>query len=86
MRDSIYGSTLLPHNATLVWDRHDLLYRYGLLDEFEAELRRAGFVVNEPAIPVPHQNHYRQECDADATTLLTHFTWHKSDLRQEDEQ
>lgn len=72
--------------ATLVWDRHNLLFCYGILDDFEAELRKAGFVLNAPAVPDPHRHHYRQERDADATAVLTYFIWHKSALRQEDEQ
>jgi hypothetical protein len=31
-------------------------------------------------------HHYREECDADTTALLSHFDWRKSGLREEDEQ
>jgi hypothetical protein len=73
-------------SATVVWDRHNILFAYGLLEEFEAEIQKHGFSQGEPLVPVPHTHHYREACDADATALLSHFDWHKSGLREEDEQ
>ena len=72
--------------ATVAWDRHNILFTYELLEEFEAELQRIRFSKGEPLIPVPHTHHYREECDADAAAVLSHFDWRKSGLRQEDEQ
>jgi hypothetical protein len=75
-------------NATIVWDRHNLLYAYGSLDEFEAVLRGLGFTRGAVEVPFPHehQHHYRSEYDADARELLASTDWHRTPLRPGDEQ
>lgn len=73
-------------NATVVWDRHNLLYGYGPVGVFASELRALGFVEGDFKVPVPHQHHYRKECDEDAQELLRFFQWSYSPLRPEDVQ
>lgn len=73
-------------NATVVWDRHNLIYGYGPIDEFVSELRELGFSEGQIKVPVPHQHHYRNEFDEAAKELLSFFQWVYSPLRQEDEQ
>jgi len=73
-------------NATLVWDRHNILYSYGPVETFEAALGARGLIPGELAIPDPHQHCYRSEFDSDAEALLTWFNWKRSPLRPEDEQ
>jgi hypothetical protein len=72
--------------ATVVWDRHNLLYAYGPLECFAAELVQLGFVAGEPEVPALHTHHYRPELDAFAKQLIERFTWLQSPLRPEDEQ
>jgi len=76
----------IPEQATLVWDRHNLLYAYGPLDRFGTCLTRLGFAGQQPAIPAPHAHHYREEFDAEAARLLRAMPWHMTPLRPEDEQ
>lgn len=73
-------------NATLVWDRHNRLFAYGPLDDFDAALRGRGFVEGDAIIPSPHEHHYRTVCDAEARTLIASQDWSWSPLRPEDEQ
>jgi hypothetical protein len=72
--------------ATVVWDRHNLIYAYGPLDRFAAALRGLGFREGVPEIPDPHAHHYRAEFDRVAADLLATFHWTHSPLRSEDEQ
>jgi hypothetical protein len=72
--------------ATVVWDRHNQLFAYGPVERFVSELRVLGFEEGEVEVPVPHQHHYRPECDALAKALLGAQPWSFSPLRPEDEQ
>jgi hypothetical protein len=71
--------------ATLVWDRHNLIYAYGPLACFEEALTSIGFTPGSLTIPTPHEHHYRQECDADAAAIMSHFGWRYSELRPGDD-
>ena len=72
--------------ATVVWDRHNQLFAYGLIEKFSSELRSIGFLNGVVDISFPHQHHYRQEFDEQATAVLNAFDWSYSPLRAEDEQ
>lgn len=72
--------------ATVVWDRHNVIYAYGVLDRFAAALEELGFRAGKVTVPVPHQHHYRPECDALAAELLRGRAWTRSPLHPEDEQ
>lgn len=72
--------------ATIVWDRHDLLYAYGPLEKFTAILREAGFTDGVAAIPSPHVHTYHPEFHQDAAAVMKAFPWSTSPLRPEDEQ
>lgn len=76
----------LGANATVVWDRHNLIYAYGPLERYAAVLRKLGFQDGLPSLAFPHQHVYRAECDRDAADLLEEFDWGYSPLRPEDEQ
>lgn len=72
--------------ATIVWDRHNLIFAYGPLTDYEQALRELGFTSGTPAIPAPHAHHYHSGYDAAAKSLLTAYDWRHSSLRPEDEQ
>jgi len=72
--------------ATVVWDRHNLLYAYGPLARFDSALRRMGFASGVPQIPGPHQHCYWPQLDPVARDLMSTFDWSYSPLRPEDEQ
>lgn len=73
-------------HATVVWDRHDMVFAYGPIDAYEGALRRLGFMPGEPFVPFPHEHHYRDELDEQARDLLAAFDWRYSPLEEEDEQ
>lgn len=71
--------------ATVVWDRHDLIYGYGPLERYAAALDFLGFQVGEPAIPFPHSHNYHPSVDSDATDILEAFDWQWEPLHPEDD-
>ena len=73
-------------DATLIWDRHNLVHAYGPLRDFTTKLRALGFTLGEPQIPVPHAHFYRAELDHLSRALLDRWTWRRTDLQPEDEQ
>lgn len=76
-----------PNNqATIVWDRHNLLYLYGPIDQLEHRLVCLGFQSGDPNANFIHTHYYRSEFDPDARELLGYFDWNYSKLRPEDIQ
>jgi hypothetical protein len=75
-----------PDDATLVWDRHDLVYAYGPLDAFEKALGGFGYrLVGEVPIPSPHAHNYHTEWDPSERQLVA-LGWTATPLRPSDEQ
>jgi hypothetical protein len=72
--------------ATIAWDRHDLIHIYGLADEAEAKLRKLRFEPGATTIDFAHEHYFRRENDELAGQLLSHLDWTWSPLRPEDEQ
>jgi len=72
--------------ATVVWDRHNILYAYGPLDLFESELRSLGYSDGDVDASFPHEHYYRAELDHLAKDLLARFDWNVTPLRSEDHQ
>lgn len=73
-------------NATLVWDRHDLIYTYGPLEPFRAMLRESLQEAEVDGPPDPHVHLYHAEYDDAERRLLRYFEWSHSPLLAEDEQ
>jgi hypothetical protein len=74
-------------DATIVWDRHNLIFAYGPLDIFEsALLKQGGRPGAPPSIPDPHVHHYHAERDADEHAVLHALNWHVKPLRESDVQ
>lgn len=72
--------------ATLVWDRHNIMFVYGPLDKFIPVLDGAGYEEGFDQLPAPHSPHYRPEFDALAAELIQSMNWRQSDLQPDDEQ
>jgi hypothetical protein len=73
-------------NATVVWDRHNLLFAYGPLDRYAAALGSMGFTNGQASVSAPHEHYYRGELDPMARELMAAFDWSFSPLRPGDEQ
>jgi hypothetical protein len=72
--------------ATLVWDRHDLIYAYGPLERFRAVLTESLAEGELNSLPDPHVHMYHAEYDDSEGKLLHHFEWSRSPLRAREEQ
>jgi hypothetical protein len=87
--DSRHDLWLRSHDddATIVLDRHNLIYAYGPLQALEAVLKSLGVRESEsPTVPDPHTHHYHQEWDQTEEEILRHFDWHLKPLRPADVQ
>ena len=71
----------------LVYDRHNLIFAYGPIDEWAQRLQNLGWneVTDENLrIPDPHMHYYHELFDDDARRLLKDFNWVHSPLRESD--
>jgi len=74
-------------SATIVWDRHDVIYAYGPLQRLEAVLEAQSIPRAEPVdTPSPHAHHYHEEWDGAERALVARFQWRLTPLRPGDEQ
>ena len=70
----------------LVYDRHNVIYAYGSLPEFENVLARRGLANAESVrFPSPHTHNYHAAFDQDEKGVLQHWDWRRSPLRESDE-
>jgi len=74
------------HGNLLVWDRHDVLFAYGFLPDFEAALRQHGYSSGGVTIPSPHQHSYDPRFDDDEGQLLADVPWQRQPLQAGDQQ
>src|SRR5206468_10147135 len=74
-------------DATIVLDRHNLIFAYGPLDVFENELVAAGLTAATPKeIPDPHVHNYHAEWDDTERGILKALDWTVKPLREQDMQ
>ncbi|MCU1273556.1 MAG: hypothetical protein JWO48_987 [Bryobacterales bacterium] len=60
-------------DATLVLDRHDLIYAYGPLDQFRAALKEGLQEAQVEGPPYPHTHMYHAEYDESERRILRYF-------------
>jgi hypothetical protein len=88
-QDARHDFWLRSHNddATIVLDRHNIIYAYGPLARFEAALLGIGAIARGcPRIPEPHVHHYHQEWDESERDVLAALPWIRKALRESDIQ
>lgn len=88
-QDARHDFWLRSHDddATIVLDRHNIVYAYGPLTVFEAALLRLGATPRGlPRIPDPHVHHYHQEWDESERNVLAALPWTRKPLRESDVQ
>jgi hypothetical protein len=77
----------IPQSATLVYDRHNILYLYGDLPRFRSELDSLGYKeVDSLAEPTPHQHAYLPDFDIAERECVAALNWHHTELLPEDEK
>lgn len=87
--DSRHDVWIRSHNddATLVLDRHNLIYAYGPLSRFESVLQTLGVREGQsPVVPDPHVHNYHQAWDGAEEEVVRHFHWHIKRLQPTDVQ
>jgi hypothetical protein len=89
IEDARHDLWLHSHNedATIVLDRHNLIYAYGPLDDFERMLDSAGIPRGPlPEAPDPHVHHYHPQWDDSERAILHALLWTMTPLREPDFQ
>jgi hypothetical protein len=51
----------VPASATLVYDRHDVIYAYGPLEQFKKILQSEGLSESPISFPAPHSHNYNSQ-------------------------
>ncbi len=72
--------------GTVVWERHNMIYAYGPLNDYEKILINLGYETGKTDANFPHCHYYRAEYDVTAKYLLNYMEWSKAPLQPEDEQ
>ena len=74
-------------DATLVWDRHNIIWAYGPLDLISEILRDQGLESGDGVeLPCPHVHLYHHEYDDAEVKVLGNFRWTSSPLAPSDVQ
>jgi hypothetical protein len=73
-------------SSMLIYDRHDVIYAYGELENFKPILsRRFISEVSSIKLPVPHCHRYHARYDSEEAEILSSRNWRFSSLRDSDE-
>ena len=72
--------------ATLVYDRHNVVYAYGPLEQFEQRLRELHYQEAPVEMPFPHVHSFHDTCDEQTTNLLNYWEWERFPLQEVDEE
>jgi hypothetical protein len=72
--------------ATLVYDRHNVLYAYGPLEKIAASLDEMGYRAENFELPFPHAHYFHSENDAKVEELLQYWDWQHFPLQEVDEE
>jgi hypothetical protein len=85
-KDARHNLWIRSDDGMLVYDRHNVIYAYGPLEQFVAVLDLAGLTEsNEVRFPSPHAHHYHPDFDSDERRILHDEEWTISPLRPGDE-
>lgn len=76
----------MSSSGQLVYDRHNVIYAYGPMLEFENVVADRGLAkVEFVRFPSPHTHNYHAAFDQDEQDVLHHWRWIRSPLRESDE-
>ncbi|NML66460.1 hypothetical protein HHL22_14710 [Hymenobacter sp. RP-2-7] len=71
--------------ATLVYDRHNLIYAYGPLELFSDRLRKLHYREEVVVMPFPHVHYFHDTTDTQVSELLNYWEWQHFPLKEVDE-
>ena len=70
----------------LVYEKHNRIYAYGNLPEFEALLLKRGLTkAPQVTLPDPHVHKYNESFDTEQQNILNYWEWEYSPLRESDD-
>ena len=69
----------------LVFEKHNLIYGYGPLEEIQGQLRASGFKYGKINMPSPHIHYYHDSFDGEARRILQVMEWNRTELREGDD-
>jgi phosphoribosylpyrophosphate synthetase len=72
--------------ATIVFERHGLIYAYGLPAEFRGVLESVGLSEGTERIPSPHAHNYHPKYDSAEAAMVQEYDWNITPLQPGDEQ
>lgn len=73
-------------NATLIYDKHNVIYAYGLLEEFAACLQKLGYTETDFDFPYPHAHNYLPASYGKVEELLHYWEWQQFPLQEIDKE
>ena len=73
------------NDGLLVYDQHNVIFGYGLLDRFKSLLRSRGFRERDFWFPAPHAHSYAPENDVEEERLMAEVEWKQFPLQPGDE-
>jgi hypothetical protein len=75
----------VSNSGTLVFDRHNLIYGYGPLNDLETILSEIGLEKSlSIQIPDPHAHHYNESLDREEHRVLAYWPWLSTPLLDAD--
>ena len=84
-RSDIWLHSRTPE-ATIVFERHGLIYADGLPQEFRGVLESVGLSEGTERIPSPHAHNYHPKYDSAEAAMVQEYDWNVTPLQPEDEQ
>ncbi len=66
--------------ATLVYDKHNLIYAYGPIEEFISKLKEMGLQEGEFELPFPHYHNYFSEYDSFEKQIIGNHKWKRTPI------
>lgn len=72
--------TSLPASTTLVYDNHNVIYAYGVIEKFKTVLSKRGLRESKVEFPVPHTHNYNPEFDLEEREIIAYWDWRKFPL------
>jgi hypothetical protein len=75
-----------PDHGTIVYDRHNVIYAYGPLDDYASVLATRGLREGPVDIPAPHWHAYHADYDAMLRRLLDRWRWVEKPLGPRDHE
>jgi len=82
-RHSIWVGAL-DNSAKLIYDQHNVIFAYGMIENYLAVLKTFGFRSKKFTLPKPHSHSYHSDNDKYEDKILEHWDWEYNPLEESD--